>query len=188
MQSFSENSGALSEATLSQYAALRRVSPAAVSKAAKDGRLKKSVTRAPNGRIEKINIALANEEWEANTNESKVRYRDRQPIEPPPAPPPGQENLELPLPDVPTKNDIRWRNEHYKGLLAKIEYEQKSGKLVDADEVKNEAFKLARGLRDSLMNIPDRLATELAAMTDPHAVHQRIAEELRTALGMLANA
>lgn len=176
------------EASLSEYAALRKVSPAAVSKAVKEGRLLKSVRRAPNGRVEKIDVIIANQEWDKNTDASKVRYRDRQPIEPPPASTAPAENLELPLPDVPSSRDARYNHELYKSKLARLEYEQKSGKLVDADAVKNEAFKLARGLRDALMNIPDRLATELTGMTDPHAIHQRLSDEIRMALGALSNA
>lgn len=179
--------------TPSEYAALRRVSPAAVSKAVKQGRLRNSITRGKGGRVEKIDVIEANKEWEQNTDTSKVRYLNRQPIESPlPAivsPPPT--NLELPLPEGPSAADARYSrhsHDHYKAKLAKLEYEQRSGKLVDADSVRSEAFKLARGLRDSLMNIPDRLATEIAAMTDSHAVHRRITEEIRTALGMLTNA
>ena len=38
--------------------------------------------------------------------------------------------------------------------LAKLEYEEKSGKLVSADEVKARAFRMARGARDALRRCP----------------------------------
>lgn len=177
-------------ASPTEYAALRGVSAAAVSKAAKEGRLRNSLVRGKSGRIEKIDVILANTEWEQNTDLSKVRFKNRQPIEAPVPPPaaPAPMNLELPLPEAPSARDSRHNYELYKSKLARLEYEQKSGRLVEADAVKDEAYKLARGLRDALMNIPDRLATEIVGMSDAHAIHQRISDEIRMALGTLINA
>ena len=40
----------------------------------------------------------------------------------------------------------------------------------------------ARQVRDSLLNLPDRLAAELAAETNQFKVHQRLVKEIRRAL------
>jgi hypothetical protein len=41
---------------------------------------------------------------------------------------------------------------------------------------------VARIVRDSMLNIPDRVAAELAAETDPFKVQQRLSAEIRLAL------
>lgn len=172
--------------TPSQYAALKGITPAAVSKAAKEGRLKHSITRSPNGRLQKIDVVMANKEWEANTDPSKVRGKNKPADEPVEAtvapPPPVQGNLELPFPPDPSISSSRNRLESYRAQLAKLDFDERSGRLVKADDVKDQAFKLARGLRDALMNIPDRLACELAGITDQHVIHTRISDEIRLAL------
>lgn len=174
-----------------EYAALRGVSVAAISKAAKDGRLKNSIQRGKNNRLEKIDVIIANQEWEANTDHSKVRFHNRQPIEaiPPIPSAPEPENLELPLePVVPSSRDARYNHDLYKSKIAKLDYDERIGRLVSADTVKDEAFKVARTLRDALMNIPDRIATEVAGMIDAHAIHKRLSDELRMALKVVINA
>src|SRR5207249_1474334 len=60
----------------------------------------------------------------------------------------------------------RAAREAYLARLAKLEFEQRSGKLVDADEVRAQVFGLGRRLRDTLMGLPDRLAPVLAGQTD----------------------
>jgi hypothetical protein len=78
--------------------------------------------------------------------------------------------------------------ESYLARLAKIEFEEKSAKLVSRDEVQIGAFTKARTVRDSLLNIPDRLAATLAAETDADKVHQMLTVEIRKALDELAGA
>ena len=76
--------------------------------------------------------------------------------------------------------------EAYQARLAKLDYEERSGKLMDVDKVKTAAFKVARNVRDGLLNMPDRVAHELAYETDPSAVHQRLSAEIRSILEALA--
>jgi len=79
------------------------------------------------------------------------------------------------------------KREAFMAELARLEYEQKAGSLVPIEDVKKQAFKMARIVRDSLLNIPDRLAAELAAETNQFRVHTRLTEELRKALEELGN-
>ena len=72
--------------------------------------------------------------------------------------------------------------------LAKLEFEQKSGKLVDADEVRAQIFALGRRARDSLLGIPDLMAPILAGESDPAIVHRLLAEEIERCLTELATA
>lgn len=46
--------------------------------------------------------------------------------------------------------------------MAKLEYERESGKLIDAELVKSQAFATGRIVRDSVMNVPRRVAGIIA--------------------------
>lgn len=70
----------------------------------------------------------------------------------------------------------------YKAALLKLEYEEKSGKLVQVEDVEKDAFDMARIVRDAILNIPDRISAELASEKDPHIVSQKLTEELTSAL------
>jgi len=72
--------------------------------------------------------------------------------------------------------------ENYLARLAKIEFEERSGKLVSRDEVQVAAFNKFRTFRDGMLNIPDRVAAVLAAESDPAMVHEILAIEIRKAL------
>lgn len=79
----------------------------------------------------------------------------------------------------------RTAREAYNAQLARLEYEERSGKLVNADEVKAEAFKLARTVRDAMMNIPDRISAELVGQTDARDIHALLSSEIRKAMESL---
>lgn len=70
----------------------------------------------------------------------------------------------------------------YEAKLKKLDYEKKAGKLVDADQVKKEQFKLARMVRDRILNIPNRISDQLSALTDSHAIHLFLTKEITDAL------
>jgi pyruvate/2-oxoglutarate dehydrogenase complex dihydrolipoamide acyltransferase (E2) component len=53
--------------------------------------------------------------------------------------------------------------ETYMARLAKIDFEERTAKLVSSDEVQVAAFNRFRQFRDGMLNIPDRLAAVLAA-------------------------
>ena len=95
---------------------------------------------------------------------------------------------ESPLGDAPTLAQSRAVREAYMAKLAKIEYEKAIGKLIESDTVKVQAFKVARQVRDGLMNIPDRVAAELAHETNPAQIHARLQREIRDVLASLAAA
>ena len=139
---------------------------------------------------------LALELWDKNTRatpNSKVRRAD--PVEPiVEAVTHGPKPVELktlidalPEDQIPDLNESRARHEHYKAEKARLEALQGRGELVPAEEVKAAAFKMARGVRDSIMAIPDRLAAQLAGTTDARQCHTLLTEELRVALRSLAD-
>lgn len=55
------------------------------------------------------------------------------------------------------------KKENYQALLRQIEYEQKSGSLVDLATAENVLFEAARAQRDSWLSWPSRIAPLLAA-------------------------
>lgn len=160
------------------YAKLRGVSKASVSQAIAEGKLPKSAVKK--GRGYEIDVDLADKEWRENTNPSMGA---------PTHSIPKGHNIDGELKPVGTETlaASKAKREAFLAELARLEYEQKSGELVAVDDVKKEAFKIARIVRDSILNIPDRLAAELAAETNQFRVHTRLTEELRKALEALGN-
>jgi hypothetical protein len=72
--------------------------------------------------------------------------------------------------------------------LAKLDFEERSGKLVDADQVRAQIFALGRRAREALLGLPDRLAPVLAGESDPAEIHRLLAQELTTCLAELSAA
>lgn len=163
--------------TIADYARLKGVSHEAVRKAVKVGRLSRAVTFDAKGKP-RLDPDVANEEWTANTDSSQQRV----PAVAPPRPEPEPEAAAAPEQRTGTFQQARTLREAYMARLAKLEFEAKSNKLVNADEVKREGFRAARQVRDAMLNIPDRVAGELAAEPNQFKVHQRLTKEIRRAL------
>ncbi|TSE28135.1 hypothetical protein Tther_02335 [Tepidimonas thermarum] len=76
--------------------------------------------------------------------------------------------------------------EAYAARLAKLEYEERQGKLINADEVKVTVFNLARRLRDRMQQIPRQVSAQIvaavAAKPDPREVEDILDQAIREAL------
>ena len=90
--------------------------------------------------------------------------------------------------DIPHINESRAKSEHFKAELARIDLEVREEELVESSLVKRQAFTAARTVRDSLGNIPDRVANQFAAETDPVEIHRVLTNEIRKALESLTYA
>lgn len=153
------------------YAKHRGVTTGTVLAAINDGRLEGAWNRRGPGY--QINVELADRAWARNTDSGSGF-------------PAHAKNLA----DEPETDDdepisyaqARAQHERFKARLAQLELEEREKKLVQADEVKREAFRVARQVRDSMLNIADRVAAELAAETNQFRVHQRLTHEIRRAL------
>lgn len=161
-----------------EYAKLRGISKAAVSQAIADGKLPTSAVKK--GRGYEIDVDQADREWRENTNPVMGA--------PTHAKPKGHsvDDENKPV-GTETLAASKAKREAFLAELARLEYELKAGQLVPVEDVKKEAFKMARIVRDSILNIPDRLAAELAAETNQFNVHRRLTEELRKALEELGH-
>ena len=173
------------------YAQHRGVSHTAVAKAIKAGR----ISVEPDG---KIDPAKADAQWSRNTlpsqNLNPGASKSAPKVATPPVStpvstvssrelPPPLETGRIAAPDYQTSRAIR---EAYAARLAKLEYEERTAKLISSDEVEMRTFNLARRLRDRMQTIPRRLAAALAAEQDPRVIEQRLDDEIRQALEELS--
>jgi hypothetical protein len=148
--------------SLRAYARHRGVSLAAVQKAIQTGRIQTTAE----GRID---VAQADQEWERNTHYGTT---------------PATGDGAVSGPSYAQSRAIR---EAYLARLAKIEYEERTGKLISRDEVQVAAFNRFRVFRDNMLNIPDRMAAMLAAESDARKVHELLTGEIRKALHEFAD-
>lgn len=70
--------------------------------------------------------------------------------------------------------------------LKEIDLAEKRKELVSAAQVKKDFFEIARKVRDNLLNIPGRIAPEIAAEVDPHRCEILLDKEIREVLEGLA--
>ena len=152
----------MSAVSLRAYARHRGVSLAAVQKAIQTGRIRTTAEG-------KIEVELADRDWERNTHYGASVAT-------------GEPALA-----GPSYAQSRAVREAYLARLAKIEYEERLGKLISRDEVQVAAFNKFRIFRDGLLNIPDRVAAVLAAESDSHKVHELLTGEIRKALHEFAD-
>ncbi|TVS86601.1 hypothetical protein COM43_003825 [Wolbachia pipientis] len=76
----------------------------------------------------------------------------------------------------------RIKNEMERGKLLEAKAKAEIGELISVEEVKTEAFNVARVVRNNLLNIPDRVSALLASINDTEKIHETLTEEIRTAL------
>ena len=87
------------------------------------------------------------------------------------------------IPDTPLNlYEAKSLHEQYKAGKAKLELEQTIEKLVLKTEVEDEAFKIARTVRDTFQALPERLASVLAEEGDEFTVHQILTKEINQCL------
>ena len=156
------------------YARHRGVSHTAVLKAVADGR----ITRRPDG---KIDAARADREWKRNTDTSRPRNSitgrpgaRRSPMAPEtpmgmPEPPAASNGTDRAMGSYAAARAIR---ETYLAKQARMEYEEAEGRLVDAEEVRASAFRVARETQRRLRDLAHQLAPELSVIVNPLTISQ----------------
>ncbi len=145
----------------SAYARRAKVSRQAVSKAIKAGR----ITRYGS----KIDPDLADAEWLARTDPAR-----------------GGKGRPPALEDPGTYMEHKTRREKYAALKAEVDYEIQMDRLVDRQEVEAAAFQSSRTARDALYDIPDRLADQLAGVTDAHECYLILRREIDAVCALIA--
>ena len=133
------------------YAKHRGVSPAAVSKAIKAGRLKEAITRDSRGHPKIMDLEAADAEWERNTQQRSEAH----------APSPKATTTRAPVqplpPGVPAFAESRARNEAAKSGILTLQLLEAKGRLVNVEGVRDAiAMKFAE-IRTKLLGVPHRL-------------------------------
>lgn len=171
-----------------EYARHRGVSLGAVQKALRAGRINANADK-------KIDAAVADREWDVNTDASRIAVSAVEVATPLAqkeisfAAPAGEES-DKPAAEELTGSDnnaSRYREsrasrEFYVAAKQKLEYEQLLGQLINVDEAKRIAFTSFRAIRDSVLNVAARIKDQLAAESDPHVCEELLERELSAAL------
>ena len=188
-----------------EYARHRGCAPNAVAKAEDDGRIAAAVVRDEKGVFVGIKWRLADELWTQNTDpveaaRSKVApaHRDALALT---TPTPGSAAASVadasePSPGMdaagPASSDqadylaARAKREGFQAKTAELEYLQAIAELVPAGEAREVAFRRYRTLRDKMLNIPERVASVIAAERDPARVHKLLTDEIKRVLNELS--
>lgn len=180
--------------TIPKFAKSRGVSTYTIQRAVQDGRI--STIESPDGR-KLIDPEKADVEWEANTDPKrrgslrKKKARGPDPSDDEKADETieslAKEDQELREGKTPPFAASRALREAYAAKLARLEYEERSNALVDAEKVQKEAMKAGRIVRDAILNVPARISADLASETDPLKLEKKLREELIAALRDLAD-
>ncbi len=171
-----------------EYARHRGVSLGAVQKALRAGRINANADK-------KIDAAVADREWDVNTDASRIAVSAVEV-----ATPLAQKEISFAAPageeaDKPAAEELtgsdksaseyrenRSKREYYVAAKHQLEYEQLLGQLINVDDAKRIAFTSFRAIRDSVLNVAARIKDQLAAETDPHVCEELLERELSAAL------
>jgi len=187
--------------SLRKFARERGVSLGAVQKAIATKRVT-AIERDQRGRTIGIYRVRAAEEWAANTD--PVEAARTQGSQPAPIVVPKQGTLEVatgadpsqagPESAAPAANTdqaeylaARAKREGFQAKQAELEYLRAIGDLVPANEAREVAFRRYRTLRDKMLNIPERVASVIAAERDPARVHKLLTDEIKRVLHELSD-
>jgi hypothetical protein len=185
---------------LKQYAdhrkalGLRGQTHVAVINACNDGRLTPPAVHR-NGRSWIIDAELADEQWATRTDPSEyggqagggsrpigieTPVQQRPATSPPPLPPSPKGG-----PSLAVSKQVKAA---YEAKLTELEYKERSGEMGNLQDVRKEAARLARQVRDLLLIVPSRNAAKVAAMSDPEDIRALLQAEIESALRGLASA
>lgn len=81
----------------------------------------------------------------------------------------------------------RTMREVYEARLAKLEYEERIQKLVNADELQVAAFTVERTFKEHMLRVLGRVVPQLAAEADERRVYEILSTAIRTALTEFAD-
>ena len=165
---------------------LRGTSHVAVINAYNDGRLSEPAVRRE-GRSWVINAELADQQWATRTDPSSQGSSDPPPINV--RTPARQQPAALPAdrggPSLAVSKQVKAA---YEAKLTELEYKERSGEMGNLQDVRKEAARLARQVRDLLLIVPSRNAAKVAAMSDPEDIRALLQAEIESALRGLASA
>lgn len=144
-----------------------------ILQAIKDGVISESVTAEKKGSSTRylINEAKGIKEWADNIDPAKQRDVSKM-----------ADTKSMGKGEMSNYQRAKAAKEFYGAKMAQLEFEERSGKLIPANRVKAEAFKIGRRVRDTIMGVPERVSAELAVMDDPRTIAIYLKEQLALAL------
>lgn len=148
--------------TAAEFAKMKGVSATAVKKAIDSGRLVNCLIKDPKYKKPRIDPVIAAQEWEKNTDHNK-RHTGNDLRAQPERAEPFAKSPENPGGQVaPTAKQIL---DNYKARLAKLDYEERTGILVNAEAVKIEWFKMVTESKTKLLALPSKAKSNLPHLT-----------------------
>jgi hypothetical protein len=163
---------------------LRGTSHVAVLKAIESGRLTEPAVRK-DGKHWRIDATLADAQWAGNTDTSTAGSAAPQITGDLPLPP----NSRQPHPagGGPSLAEAKRARAVYQAELTRLEMMRAKGELVLASEVRNRWYENGRTIRDNLISITARIASQLAASSDTREVSRLLGQEINRVLEVLSD-
>lgn len=165
----------------------------AVRKAIETGRLKRCLRPGRRG-AHAIDPEIADQEWTANTDPAQVRARPGAPGEPaqgtlPGMTPPDEARTRAAAASGAAGQAFaaaRAMSESARARLARLDLEEREGRLVELDRVVDGASTIGRELHDALRAMPARVAGTLYGMRSANEVRQLLDAEIDRILRTLS--
>jgi hypothetical protein len=79
-------------------------------------------------------------------------------------------------------NEARTIKEQYTAEMKKMDYEERAGNLLREEDVTKGAFEMYRQARDSLLNIVDRISSQLSVENDEFKIRLILETEIKNAI------
>jgi len=111
----------------------------------------------------------------------------KRPAEERSAPAPRSEAETAAVEDLAEYRAARAKREGFEAKEAELRYLKAIGALVSASEAREVMSRRYRTLRDKLLNIPERVASVLAAERDPARAHKLLTDEIKRVLQDLSD-
>jgi hypothetical protein len=156
---------------------LRGQSHVAVLKAIESGRLSEPAVRKVNGRWH-IDAPLADAQWAGNTESPTGSGREI---------PFALARQASTASGGPTLAEAKRARAVYQAERERLAVMREKGELVPAQAVRDRWFEHGRAIRDNLMSIPDRIASQLASTNDPRETYNLLRQEITVALRILSD-
>ena len=163
-----------------EFAKLVEVSRQRILKAIETGVLSNSITidKSTKRKLYKVNEKKGLKEWEAHIDPAKKRDNGKQS---------ETRDMDKKENEPSAYQKSKAAREFFNAKIARLNYEERAGTLVDAEEVKKESYKIGRRVRDSMLGLPERVAAELANMKEPREIAVYLKEQIAGALKDLDN-
>lgn len=88
---------------------------------------------------------------------------------------------------APTFAEAKTMKEVFNAKLARLKFEEESGKMIEKADIEDKARDIAVIVKESLLMLPNKLMEQLAVESDPREIHVMLDREIREILAEMAN-